>query len=51
MKFSAFSKIDCRIFFTVTCHGTLFDTKSYADDIIEKYNFMREIPETRCLNS
>ena len=23
--------------------------KSYADDIFEKYNFMKEIPENRCL--
>ena len=23
--------------------------KSYADDIFEKYNFMTEIPENRCL--
>ena len=27
LNFFNFSKIDCRILFTVTCHGTLFDTK------------------------
>ena len=48
--FSACLKIDGRIIFTVTCHGTLLDIKRVnADDIFEEYNFMTEIPENRCL--
>ena len=35
-NFSAFSKIDCRILFTVTCHATLFDTKRVMQMILLK---------------
>ena len=50
LKLSAFSKIDCHTFFTVTRHCTLFDTEKVLRMILlKKYNFMTEIPETRCL--
>ena len=35
-NFPAFSKIDCRILFTVTCHGILFDIKRVMRMILLK---------------